>query len=104
VTKKLSGPQINALRYANGRQLYATDINGGNGNMRRTLLWLLKHGLLDWDPIYHERVALTKLGKQKLAEAREKKLTAVSGTIDDPRSILRVARRQREDAAKETKS
>lgn len=90
--KKLSRPQLDALRYAKGRQLYAADINGGNGNMRRTLLWLLKHGLLDWDPIYRGRIVLTELGKQKLAEAHEKKLAAVRGTIDDPRSAVRRAR------------
>jgi hypothetical protein len=99
---KLSQPQIEALRYANGRQLYAADINGGNGNRRRTLLWLLKHGLLSWDPIYTGRVVLTELGRRKLAEAHEKKLAAVRGTINDPRSILSVARRERE-LAKETK-
>lgn len=68
--KKLSPPQFDALRYAKGRQLYAKDINEGNGNMRRTLLWLLKHELLTWDPIYQGRVVLTKLGEQKLDEAR----------------------------------
>lgn len=67
---KLSRPQFNALRYAKGRQLYAKDINEGNGNMRRSLLWLLKHALLAWDPIYKARVVLTKLGEQKLDEAR----------------------------------
>jgi len=70
---KLSRPQLDALRYANGRQLYAKDINDGNGNRRRTLLWLIKHGLLGWDPNYQGRVVLTALGKQKLADAREKK-------------------------------
>ena len=70
---KLSRPQLNALRYANGRQLYADTINDGDGNLRRSLLWLIKHGLLGWDPIYRGGVVLTDLGKQKLAEAREKK-------------------------------
>lgn len=70
MTKKLSRPQFDALRYAKGRQLYAANINDGNGNMRRTLLWLLKHELLAWDPIFHGRVVLTKLGEQKLDEAR----------------------------------
>jgi hypothetical protein len=102
VVKKLSRPQIDALRYAKGRQLYAARINEGNGNMRRTLLWLLKHELLGWDPIYHGCAVLTALGEQKLTEAREKKLAAVRGTIDDPPSAVRIARRERE-LAKETK-
>jgi hypothetical protein len=70
---KLSRPQIDALRYARSRQLYAADINDGDGNMRRTLLWLIKHGLLGWDPIYSGHVVLTKLGEQKLTESREAK-------------------------------
>ena len=40
MTEKLSRPQLDALRYAKNRQLYAADINEGNGNRRRTLLWL----------------------------------------------------------------
>lgn len=100
---KLSRPQLDALRYASGRQLYAADINSGNGNRRRSLLALLKLGLLDWDPIYHGRVVLTDRGKQQLSDARAKKLAAVRGTIDDPRSAVRIAKRQREEAAKETK-
>ena len=70
---KLSRPQHDALRYANGRQLYAADVNGGDGNRRRTLLSLLKCGLLDWDPIYHGRVVLTERGKQQLADTSAKK-------------------------------
>lgn len=66
--KTLSPPQFNALRYAKSRQLYAKDINEGNGNMRRTLLWLLKHEMLAWDPIYNGRVVLTRLGEQLLDE------------------------------------
>lgn len=69
---KLSRPQLDALRYANGRQLYAKDINDGNGNRRRSLLSLLKIGMLGWDPIYRGRVVLTAIGEQKLAEIREK--------------------------------
>lgn len=68
--KRLSRPQIEALRYAKGRQLYAATINDGNGNLRRTLQWLIKHGLLGWDPTYHGRVVLTDLGTRKLEEAR----------------------------------
>ena len=101
--KKLSRPQLDALRYARGRQLYAESINVGNGNLRRTLLWLLKHELLDWDPIYHGRIILTERGTQQLVDAHTKKLAAVRGTIDDPRSAVRIAKRQREDAAKENK-
>jgi len=41
VTKKLSRPQLNALRYVKSRSVFAADINGGNGNLRRTLLWLI---------------------------------------------------------------
>ena len=70
---KLSRPQLDALRYAKGRQLFAADINEGNGNRRRTLLSLLKLDMLAWDPIYRGGVVVTALGKQKLAEAREKK-------------------------------
>ena len=70
-TKKLSCPQINALRYVNARSLYAESLNNGNGNMKRTLLWLLKHGLLDWDPIYYGRVVLTDAGQKQLQRADE---------------------------------
>jgi hypothetical protein len=70
--RTLSRAQITALKYANGRQLYEADINSGNGNLRRTLLRLIKHSLLGWDPIYHGRIVLTDLGKHKLAEARER--------------------------------
>ena len=101
---RLSQPQFKALRYAKGRQLYAEDVNEGNGNRKRTLLWLIDHGLLTWDPIYYARVVLTDLGEKLLAEAWEKKLAATRGTIDDPHSRLRVAKRQREDAAKESES
>ena len=44
-TAKLSRPQIDALRYAKGRMIYAADI-GGNGNGRRTLLSLFRIGFL----------------------------------------------------------
>lgn len=98
---RLSRPQIAALRYAKSRQLYAEDINEGNGNRRRTLLWLLDHELLTWDPIYYARAVLTNLGEKLLAEAVAKKLAAVRGTVDDPRSRLRYEKRLREDAAKE---
>lgn len=70
MTRKLSRPQFDALRYAKGRQLYAKDLNEGNGNLRRTLLWLLKHELLAWDPIYRGRIALTALGAQTLDKER----------------------------------
>jgi hypothetical protein len=72
----LSRPQLDALRYANGRQLYAATINNGNGNMRRTLLSLLKIGMLAWDPIYHGRVVVTVAGTQQLQMARDRKLDA----------------------------
>jgi len=103
MSKQLSRQQLDVLRYASGRQLYAADINGGDGNRRCTLLSLLKLGMLDWDPIYHGRVVLTERGTQQLADAHTKKLAAVRGTIDDPRSAVRIAKRQREDAAKEIK-
>jgi hypothetical protein len=67
----LSRPQINALRYVRGRALYATDVNEGDGNVKRSILWLLDHGLLGWDPIYHGRVVLTEAGTQALAAVRE---------------------------------
>lgn len=87
----LSQPQIDALRYVNGRQLYADDINNGNGNMRRTLLSLLKIGMLDWDPIYRGRVVLTDAGKQKLTDWREKqKPHALRGRRRDPPGTLRI--------------
>jgi hypothetical protein len=69
--KKLSQAQFDALRYADGRQLYADSINNGNGNQRRTLLWLIDHGLLTWHPLYYGRVVLTDVGKQKLDEERK---------------------------------
>ena len=70
---KLSRAQLDALRYAKGRLLYAADINGGNGNRRRTLLSLFKIGMLAWDPspIYHGRVVLTAAGEQQLQQARD---------------------------------
>lgn len=67
----LSRPQIDALRYARGRHLYASDINEGNGNTKRSLMWLLDHGLLGWDPLYQGRVVLTPAGDQALATVRE---------------------------------
>lgn len=70
----LSRPQIDALRYAKGRQLFAKDINEGNGNMRRTLLSLLKLGMLGWDPIYNGRVVVTAAGIEQIAKDRWKKL------------------------------
>lgn len=82
--KKLSRPQFDALRYASGRQLYARDVNEGNGNMRRTLLWLIEHELLAWDPIYHGRLVLTETGSQKLADERQRQRG-----IDRP-GILRI--------------
>ncbi len=56
-----------------GRQLYAADINGGNGNMRRTLLSLFHLGLLDWDALYKGRVVLTAVGTQTLQTERERR-------------------------------
>ncbi len=70
----LSRPQINALRYARGRQLYAADINEGNGNMRRTLLSLLKLGMLAWDPICTGRVVVTAAGERELQKTGGRKL------------------------------
>ena len=69
---KLSRAQLDALRYAKGRMLYAADINSGNGNRRRTLLSLLKIGMLAWDPIYHARIVLTPAGEQQLQQARDR--------------------------------
>ena len=84
----LSRPQLDALRYVKGWMLFAEDINEGNGNMRRTILSLFKLGMLGWDPIYRGRTVLTELGEQKLAATR--------GTIDDPRSGLRIAAKETE--------
>ena len=79
----LSRQQINALRYASGRSLYAKDINEGDGNLRRTLLSLFKIGLLDWDPLYG-RAVLTPIGKDALKIAREIQLAPKSkiGVLD----------------------
>jgi hypothetical protein len=90
----LSGPQLHALRYAKGRQLYAADVNAGNGNLRRTLLSLLKIGLLSWDPIYKGRLVITDLGEQKLQEAHQRDLAARSprprGVPSDRPGTLRI--------------
>lgn len=67
---KLSRSQIDALRYAKGRQLYADAINGGNGNLRRTIQSLFKIGMLGWDPIYHGRAVLTAAGEEQIAKDR----------------------------------
>ncbi len=74
--KKLSRPQIEGLCYTRGRQLYAQDINEGDGNVRRTLLWLIKHGLLGWDPIYHGRVVVTAAGQEQLQRDQDRKRDA----------------------------
>ncbi|HSX22443.1 MAG TPA: hypothetical protein VLE97_06660 [Gaiellaceae bacterium] len=80
----LSKQQIDALRYASDRHLYAEAINEGNGNKRRSLLSLFKLGLLAWDPIYQGRAVLTPAGKQALDAAREIQLAAKAkrGVID----------------------
>ena len=85
---KLSRAQLDALRYAKGRVLYAADINDGNGNRRRTLLSLFKIGMLAWDPIYHARVVLTTAGEQQLQHASEQVRAAKAklGRIGRPRS------------------
>jgi hypothetical protein len=67
----LSRPQLTILRYVKGHQLYAADINSGNGNRRRTLLSLLKLGMLSLDPIYRGHIELTEAGKQQLQQARD---------------------------------
>ena len=68
-TKKLSRAQVEGLRYARRGHLYARDINEGDGNVRRTLLWLIDRGFLTWDTIYHGRVVITELGEQALLRA-----------------------------------
>ncbi|HSX21538.1 MAG TPA: hypothetical protein VLE97_02035 [Gaiellaceae bacterium] len=92
--KKLSRPQFDALRYAKGRDLYAESVNSGDGNMRRSILSLIKHGLLGWDPtaFYRGRLVLTELGKQKLAEALEERRAKLRGTVDDPRKATAIAK------------
>lgn len=72
--RALSRPQIDALRYAKRRQLYADDLNNGNGNMRRTFMSLLKLKMLDWDPLYHGRVVVTAAGLEQIAKDRWNKL------------------------------
>lgn len=62
---KLTAPQIAALRYANSRQLWASTINDGNGNMRRSIQSLFKIGLIDWHPTF-QNVVLTKAGQAVL--------------------------------------
>jgi hypothetical protein len=91
----LSRPQVNALRYVKGRQLYASDINEGNGNLRRTILWLLDRGLLGWDPIYQGRVVLTETGVQALTAVREIDLAAREKLgVMDLRKIQKIEKRE----------
>jgi hypothetical protein len=66
---RLSGPQLNRLRYARKRQLFTPDIN--RGNERRTYATLFKLGMLDWDPLFHGRVVVTALGERQLKESQE---------------------------------
>jgi hypothetical protein len=66
---RLSGPQLNRLRYAHNRQLFTSDMN--RGNERRTYATLFKLGMLDWDPLFKGRVVVTALGTQRLKESRE---------------------------------
>lgn len=75
----LSLPQIEALRYASRRQLFAADVDGGDGNRRRTFRSLFRLGMIDWDPICHGRVVLTTAGRSHLRRAHEKKLASVRG-------------------------
>jgi hypothetical protein len=65
---KLSRPQVAALRYVRGRMLFASDVDAGNGNMRRSIMTLFKLGMLAWDPIYTTRIVLTKTGKEALED------------------------------------
>lgn len=67
----LSDPQLKALRYVAGRQLYAESINEGDGNLRRSILSLFKIGLLAWDPIYNGRATVTAAGQRALEVARD---------------------------------
>ena len=71
---RLSGPQLNRLRYAHNRQLFTADMN--RGNERRTYATLFKLGMLDWDPLFKGRVVVTALGTQRLKESRELELAA----------------------------
>lgn len=73
LNRPLNRPQLDVLRYANGRQLYAADVNAGNGNRRRTILWLIDRGLLSWDPIYHGRLVVTAAGTEQLQNDRARK-------------------------------
>jgi hypothetical protein len=66
---RLSGPQLNRLRYARKRQLFTADIN--RGNERRTYAALFKLGMLDWDPLLRGQVVLTAAGEQQLQELQE---------------------------------
>ena len=50
---RLSGPQLNRLRYAHNRQLFTADMN--RGDARRTYATLFKLGTLDWDPLLRGR-------------------------------------------------
>lgn len=72
----LSLPQIEALRYASRRHLFAADVNGGDGNRRRTFRSLFKLKMIDWDPACHGRVILTTAGRSQLRRAHEKKITS----------------------------
>ena len=68
----LSRPQIGALRYVNARQLFAADVNAGDGNRRRTILWLIDRDLLGWDPIYRGRLVVTDAGAAQLQNDRDR--------------------------------
>jgi hypothetical protein len=64
--RRLSRRQLEALRCADQQPLLVDDVNGGNGNRRRTYLSLMKLGLLGHDPILRGRLALTPAGKEQL--------------------------------------
>ena len=97
---RLSRPQIDGLRYAKGRQLYAKDVNEGNGNMRRTLRSLIDLGLLAWGPAWHGCLVLTEAGKQALDAVREIDLAAKAQLgLGDKRG--RAENQERQRAAKQ---
>ena len=71
MTAALSRPQVDALRCVRARQLSAADVDGGDGNLRRTFQSLFKLGLLGWHAVYQGRVVLTEAGQQALIAATE---------------------------------
>lgn len=74
--RPLSRAQIDALRRAEQGHLRI------DGRPRRTLLWLVDHGLITWRSIHPGHAEITSLGRQRLAAVPRRKL--------DPPGTLRI--------------